>query len=62
MGDAADDIERFMDMIEDDPDNRIRNSLRAIIECEKSSFKDERHMINYMKKIARSVLKELEEY
>lgn len=60
MSDSSDDMEMWSSYLEAFDEMKINNALERIIECDISEFKNERHMINYIKKIAKNILKELE--
>ena len=59
MSDSSDDMELYSSYLESYDEMKIEIGLENIINCKLSDFNDEKHMINYMKKIARNLLKDL---
>lgn len=59
MSDTADEMEILSSYYESYEEDKLERSLKCIANCEVENFNNETHMINYMKKIAKNLLKDL---
>lgn len=60
MSDSSDDMEGYSDIAELFHETKLERALVRIINCDISEFKDQEHMINYIKKIAKNLLEDLQ--